>query len=139
MRCGKSESEVGALVHLPPNMDICPSCLETEVNQMSQMFGFTVPGQPSQGSSQPSPDSGAQGGEIEEVTEDPEIAEIEVKMVPYNPEEAYSVLIKAKRADGTCKKAVLDNMYATVPSVEYYMTDAEEIIDYRTGSRQYDV
>ncbi len=77
--------------------------------------------------------------EIEEVTEDPEIAEIEVKMVPYNPEEAYSVLIKAKRADGTCKKAVLDNMYATVPSVEYYMTDAEEIIDYRTGSRQYDV
>ena len=77
--------------------------------------------------------------EIEEVTEDPEIAEIEVMMVPYNPEEAYSVLIKAKRADGTCKKAVLDNMYATVPSVEYYMTDAEEIIDYRTGSRQYDV
>ena len=77
--------------------------------------------------------------EIEEVTEDPEIAEIEVKMVPYNPKEAYWVLIKAKRADGTCKKAVLDNMYATVPSVEYYMTDAEEIIDYRTGSRQYDV
>ena len=68
MRCGKSESEVGALVHLPPNMDICPSCLETEVNQMSQMFGFTVPGQPSQSSSQPSSDSGAQGGEIEEVT-----------------------------------------------------------------------
>ncbi|MBQ9421518.1 MAG: hypothetical protein IJU30_07185 [Lachnospiraceae bacterium] len=77
--------------------------------------------------------------EIEEVTEDPEIAEIEIKMVPYNPEEAYSVLIKGKRADGSCKKAVLDNMYATVPSVEYYMTDAEEIIDYRTGSRQYDV
>ncbi len=77
--------------------------------------------------------------EIEEVTEDPEIAEIEVKMVPYNPEEAYSVLIKGKRADGSCKKAVLDNMYATVPSVEYYMTDAEEIIDYRNGSRQYDV
>jgi hypothetical protein len=77
--------------------------------------------------------------EIEEVTEDPEIAEIEIKMVPYNPEEAYSVLIKGKRADGSCKKAVLDNMYATVPSVEYYMTDAEEIIDYRNGSRQYDV
>ncbi len=77
--------------------------------------------------------------EIEEVTEDPEIAEIEIKMVPYNPEEAYSVLIKGKRADGSCKKAVLDNMYATVPSVEYYMTDAEEIIDYRIGSRQYDV
>ena len=77
--------------------------------------------------------------EIEEVTEDPEIAEIEVKMVPYNPEEAYSVLIKAKRADGTCKKTVLDNMYATVPPVEYYMTDAEEIIDDLTGSRQYDV
>ncbi len=77
--------------------------------------------------------------EIEEVTEDPEIAEIEVKMVPYNPEEAYSVLIKGKRADGSCKRAVLDNMYATVPSVEYYMTDAEEIIDYRNGSRQYDV
>jgi len=77
--------------------------------------------------------------EIEEVTEDPEIAEIEIKMVPYNPEEAYSVLIKGKRSDGSCKKAVLDNMYATVPSVEYYMTDAEEIIDYRNGSRQYDV
>ena len=77
--------------------------------------------------------------EIEEVTEDPEIAEIEVKMVPYNPEEAYTVLIKGKRADGSCKKAVMDNMYATVPSVEYYLTDAEEIVDYRTGSRQYDI
>lgn len=77
--------------------------------------------------------------EIEEVTEDPEIAEIEVKMVPYNPEEAYTVLIKGKRADGSCKKAVMDNMYATVPSVEYYLTDAEEIADYRTGSRQYDI
>ncbi len=77
--------------------------------------------------------------EIVQVTEDPEIAEIEIKMVPFNPEEAYSVVIKGKRADGTCKKAVLDNMYATIPSVEYYLFDAEEIDDRRSGSRQYDV
>ena len=60
-------------------------------------------------------------------------------MVPFNPEEAYSVIIKGKRADGSCKKAVLDNMYATIPSVEYYLFDAEEIDDRRSGSRQYDV
>lgn len=44
--CGKTEEEAGgALVTLPPNTPVCPACLEREVNKMSQLFGFTMPGQ----------------------------------------------------------------------------------------------
>jgi ATP-dependent Clp protease ATP-binding subunit ClpX len=67
-RCGKSESEAGALVHLPPNMDLCPSCLEEEVNSMYQMFGFSNPNQqPSQPSSS-SDDSSSSNDDVKEVT-----------------------------------------------------------------------
>ena len=44
--CGKTEQEVGALVHMPPNLDICPSCLENEVGKMGEMLeqlGFSMP------------------------------------------------------------------------------------------------
>ena len=45
--CGKTEEQAGALVHMPPNLDICPSCLESEVGKMGDMLeqmGFSVPG-----------------------------------------------------------------------------------------------
>ena len=44
--CGKTEQEAGALVHMPPNLDICPSCLEDEVGKMGEMLeqlGFSMP------------------------------------------------------------------------------------------------
>ncbi len=44
--CGKTEQEAGALVHMPPNLDICPSCLEDEVGKMGDMLeqlGFSMP------------------------------------------------------------------------------------------------
>ena len=68
MRCGKTESEVGTLIQLPPNMLICPSCLEKEVNQMSQMFDFTMPGQPQGSNDKPKTTTDENGNPIEEVT-----------------------------------------------------------------------
>lgn len=68
MRCGKTESEAGALVTLPPNMTICPACLEKEIGQMSAMFGFTVPNQDNSNDSEPKTTTDEEGNTIEEVT-----------------------------------------------------------------------
>ena len=72
--CGKSEEEAGGqLVTLPPNMPICPSCLEREVNKMSQMFGFGMPGQQPQNNDNEPPrtTTDESGNEIEEVDGEP--------------------------------------------------------------------
>ena len=72
MRCGKTESEAGALVTLPPNLTICPTCLENEVNQMSQMFGFNMPNQqPKNDSKPPKTTTDEKGNAIEEVDGEP--------------------------------------------------------------------
>ncbi len=72
MRCGKTESEAGALVTLPPNLTICPSCLENEVNQMSQMFGFAMPNQqPKTDNKPPKTTTDEKGNTIEEVEGEP--------------------------------------------------------------------
>ncbi len=70
-RCGKTESEAGALVRLPPAMDLCPSCLESEISQMSQMFGFVMPGEQNSSSNsddKPKTTTDEDGNTIEEVT-----------------------------------------------------------------------
>lgn len=65
--CGKTESECGgALVNLPPDMPVCPSCLEREVNKMSQLFGFGMPQQNNVSNSNTTPDKSSDS-EIEEV------------------------------------------------------------------------
>jgi ATP-dependent Clp protease ATP-binding subunit ClpX len=70
--CGKTEEEAGgALVTLPPNTPICPQCLEREVNKMSQMFGFSMPGQPNGDNSSPRTTTDENGKEIEEVDGEP--------------------------------------------------------------------
>ena len=36
--CGKTEEEVGQLVTMPPNTHICSSCLQREMDKMTEMF-----------------------------------------------------------------------------------------------------
>ena len=49
MRCGMTESMGASIVSIPPNIDLCTECLEEEIAQMSQMFGFSFDGQPKDG------------------------------------------------------------------------------------------
>lgn len=74
--------------------------------------------------------------EIFEITQDEDVKEVKVILVPYNPETDHTVIIKALREDGTCKKAILEHMYLSTPTCEYELFDAEEIDDRRTGNRQ---
>lgn len=69
--------------------------------------------------------------EIWELTQDPEVKKIEVIGINYNPEITLSVVIKGYREDGTCPKAILENMYITIPGVECELYDAEHIEDRR--------
>ena len=74
IRCGKTEQEAGSLISIPPNLTICPKCLENEIEQMSQMIGFTMSNQQGNGKPPASDDKPAKktttdddGEEIEEV------------------------------------------------------------------------
>ena len=70
--CGKTEEEAGgALVTLPPNTPVCPACLEREVNKMSQLFGFTMPGQGGNDNNPPRTTTDEKGNQIEEVDGEP--------------------------------------------------------------------
>ena len=74
--------------------------------------------------------------EIFELTQDEEITDIEVKLTTFNPELFETVIIKGYTKDKRCKKAILENMMVSTPTVEYYLYDAEEIDDRRSGNRQ---
>ena len=74
--------------------------------------------------------------EIFEITQDEGVKKVEVRLVPYNPESMFTVVIKGIQADGTCKKAILENMYLSSPTAECALFGVEEIDDRRTGNRQ---
>ncbi len=74
--------------------------------------------------------------EIYEITQDESVKKVEVIIVPYNPETHHTVIIKGIKEDGTCKKAILENMYLSSPTAEYELFDVEEIDDRRSGNRQ---
>lgn len=71
--------------------------------------------------------------EIYEVTEDPSIAKVEVIAVPKVSETAHTIIIKGYTKDGTCKKAVLENMYVNSVGEDYFLLDAEEVDDRRAN------
>ncbi|MDD5922959.1 MAG: hypothetical protein PUC44_07285 [Eubacteriales bacterium] len=74
--------------------------------------------------------------EITEVAADEEIKKIKVQVFPLNPETSHYVVIKGIRGDGSCKKAVIEYMYLSSPTVETALFDAEEIDDRTVGNRQ---
>ena len=71
--------------------------------------------------------------EIVEVTEDPEITEVVVEAVPFNPEIIYTIITKGYTADGKCKKAILEDMACSIPTVEHHVIDVEEVVDRRSA------
>ena len=74
--------------------------------------------------------------EIFEITQDPGVKKVEVILVPYNPETMHTVIIKGVQEDGSCKKAILENMFLSSPTEECELFDVEEIDDRRSGNRQ---
>ena len=49
--------------------------------------------------------------EIVEITGDPGVEKVEVILVPRNPEMYHTVIIKGIQKDGSCNKAIVENMY----------------------------
>lgn len=70
--------------------------------------------------------------EIVEITEDPEVTKVEVIVTDRIPETSHTIIIKGYHEDGTCKKAIMENMYVTVPGVECELYDVEEVDDRRS-------
>ena len=69
--------------------------------------------------------------EIVEITQDPEVTKVEVIVTDRMPETSHTVIIKGYHKDGTCKKAILENMYISVPGVECELYDVHEVDDRR--------
>lgn len=72
---------------------------------------------------------------IQELTKNGDVKKVVVKFVPHNPEMYFECAIKAYKEDGTVE-AKLENMYLSVPSIEYYLTDVDTIDDRRSGNFQ---
>ena len=63
--------------------------------------------------------------------EDEGIDKIEVVILPRVPESAHTVVIKGIQKDGSCKKAVLENIYLSSPLVDCELVGVEEVVDKR--------
>ena len=73
---------------------------------------------------------------IREITQDPGVKKVEVVFVPHNPEAIFTAVIKGIQADGSCKKAILEEMALSVPTEECELFDVEEVEDRRGSGRQ---
>ncbi len=69
--------------------------------------------------------------EILELTQDPDVAKIEVVLMDRMPETARTVVIKSYDKNGAGKKAILENIYITTPAVECELEDMESVDDRR--------
>lgn len=69
--------------------------------------------------------------EIYELTQDEEITEVKVVLVPTNPEIEFTVMSKGYTADGRCKTAIVEGLAVSIPTDDYYLIDAETVIDRR--------
>ena len=54
--------------------------------------------------------------EIIEITQDPNVAKVEVTVLPQIPETIHCVVIKGIQKDGTSKKTILESMFITTPA-----------------------
>lgn len=71
--------------------------------------------------------------EIFEITKDPNVAKVEVTVLPQIPETIHTIVIKGVQKDGTSKKAILESMFITTPAPECYYFDSEEVDDRRVS------
>ena len=71
--------------------------------------------------------------EIIEITQDSNVAKVEVTVLPQIPETIHCVVIKGIQKDGTSKKTILESMFITTPAPECYYYDSEEIDDRRVS------
>ena len=71
--------------------------------------------------------------EIVEITQDPNVAKVEVYVLPQIPETIHTVVIKGVQKDGTSKKTILESMFITTPAPECYYYDSEEVSDRRVS------
>ena len=69
--------------------------------------------------------------EILELTQDPEVAKIEVVLMDRLPETARTVVVKSYDKNGVGKKAILENIYLTIPAVDCEVEDMQEVEDRR--------
>ena len=74
--------------------------------------------------------------EINDITEDERVKKVEVILTPENPEVMYTVVIKGILEDGTCEKAILENIKVAAPSMEMNLFDVKEIIDRRKNIKE---
>ena len=71
--------------------------------------------------------------EIIEITQDPNVAKVEVTVLPQIPETIHCVVIKGVQKDGTSKKTILESMFITTPAPECYYHDSEVVEDRRVS------
>ncbi|MCI1930326.1 MAG: hypothetical protein LKJ13_01375 [Clostridia bacterium] len=71
--------------------------------------------------------------EIIEITQDPNVAKVEVTVLPQIPETIHTVVIKGVQKDGKSKKTILESMFITTPAPECYYHDSEEVDDRRVS------
>ena len=71
--------------------------------------------------------------EIIEITQDPNVAKVEVTVLPQIPETIHTVVIKGIQKDGTSKKTILESMIITTPAPECYYHDSEKVDDRRVS------
>ena len=71
--------------------------------------------------------------EILEITQDPNVAKVEVTVLPQIPETIHTVVIKGVQKDGTSKKTILESMFITTPAPECYYHDSEVVDDRRVA------
>ena len=68
---------------------------------------------------------------VEELTQDPEVTKIEIKILPQIPETIHTIVFKALRKDGTSPKTILGSMFVTGPAAGCYYYDSEQVDDRR--------
>ncbi len=69
--------------------------------------------------------------EVEELSQVPGAARLEVRILPRIPETLHTVVIKVLDADGKPIKAVLDTVGIIHPGVDCYLEDCPEVEDRR--------
>ena len=71
--------------------------------------------------------------DLVDLTSDPEIVKVDIKIIPRAPETAHTVIMKGIRADGTAKKAILENLILTSPPAFCELYDVEEVENRQTA------